>query len=111
MTLVLSLNDKQGAEPGPGAAEAGQSNYHQVQDNLYRITDHNTRSAGDRILRFNYKISVSAQVAMEDLTDLIYRVFFFILTQEWASCETILGLLRPQMASMGFQDWAQITFR
>ena len=40
-----------------------------------------------------------------------YRVFFFILTQEWASCETILGLLRPQMASMGFQDWAQITFR
>ena len=55
-----------------GAAEAGQSNYHQVQDNLYRITDHNTRSAGDRILRFNYKIYVSAQVAMEDITDLIY---------------------------------------
>ena len=69
---ILFLNDKQGAEPGPGAAEAGQSNYHQVQDNLYRITDHNTRSAGDSILRFNYKISVSAQVAMEDITDLIF---------------------------------------
>ena len=40
-----------------------------------------------------------------------YRVFFFIHTQEWASCEPILGLLRPQKASMGSQDWAQITFR
>ena len=41
----------------------------------------------------------------------LYRVFFFILTQEWASCDPNLGLLRPQLASMGFQDWAQITFR
>ena len=44
VTPVVSLNDKQGASPGMGAAEAGQSNYHQVQDNLYTITDHNTRS-------------------------------------------------------------------
>ena len=40
-----------------------------------------------------------------------YRVFFFILIQEWGCCELILGLLRSQIGSMGPQDWAQITFR
>ena len=41
----------------------------------------------------------------------IYRVFFFILIQEWACCELILGVLRSQIGSLGPQDWAQITFR
>ena len=40
-----------------------------------------------------------------------YRVFFFILIQEWGCCELILGLLRSQIGSLGPQDWAQITFR
>ena len=41
----------------------------------------------------------------------MYRVFFFILIQECACCELILGLLRSQIGSLGPQDWAQITFR
>ena len=44
-------------------------------------------------------------------THTIYRVFFGKRTQEWACCELILGLLRPQKASMGSKDLAQITFR
>ena len=46
--LLAGLSGITNKEPGAGLgpAEAGQSNYHQVQDNLYRITDHNTRGTG-----------------------------------------------------------------
>ena len=57
------------------------------------------------------KVTGNKADADSDYKSVIYRVFFFILIQELACCELILGLLRSQIGSIGPQDWAQITFR
>ena len=53
-------------EPRPNPAEAGQSNYHQVQDNLYRITqDHNTGVTGDS--KVNCYVSFLVSLLLDDI--------------------------------------------
>ena len=113
-TVVLCPKYESTCDFSSAANSSSSSKKYSINHRTFR----NEFSVYSNVLRVIRNIAVPTQMcSLEFKTEhkhvyvVMYRVFFFILTQEWVSFEPILGLLRPQKASMSTQDWAQITFR